>query len=87
MITHVFLMNEAIENGMCLHIYSFPSCAFLEYQTSRFVVHVPQANLVPLLAFFARIHFAKLPFHCLLREYLTGCRYFIHKDGIMLLAH
>ena len=39
--------------------YSFSSSTFLEYQTSRFYhTCTYEANLVPLLTFIARIHFA-----------------------------
>ena len=47
-------------SGMCLHIYSLPSSAFLKYQTSGF--YLPEANLIPLLTF-ERVHFAKFHFH------------------------
>ena len=59
--------------GICLHICSLTSFAFLEYQTSGFyhtseanlvpapeanLVPAPEANLVPLLIFIAQIHVA-----------------------------
>ena len=47
-------------SGMCLHIYSLPSSAFLKYKTSGFIV--PEANFIPLLTF-ERVHFAKFHFH------------------------
>ena len=47
-------------SGMCLHINSLPSSAFLKYQTSG--CYLPEANLIPLLTF-ERVHFAKFHFH------------------------
>ena len=47
-------------SGMCLHIYSLPSSAFLMYQTRGFIV--PEANLIPLLTF-EHVHFAKFHFY------------------------
>ena len=64
--------------GICLHIYSLPSSAFLKYQTSGFFI-VPEANLVPLLTF-ERVHFASFTFIIVFSaKYWTGHRFFIHK--------
>ena len=43
-------------SGMCLHIYSLPSSAFLKYQTSGFYCTYS-------LLTFERVHFAKFHFH------------------------
>ena len=47
-------------SGMCLHIYSLPSSAFLKYQLADFIV--PEANFIPLLTY-EHVHFAKFHFH------------------------
>ena len=64
-------------SGMCLHIYSLPSSAFLKYQTRGFIV--PEANLIPLLTF-ERMILCKvsLSSSCFSAKYWTGHRYF-HK--------
>ena len=47
-------------SGMCLHIYSLPSFAFLKYQTSGFYCTWSKSH--PLLTF-KHVHFAKFHFH------------------------
>ena len=60
---------------MCLHIYSFPSSAFLKIQTSGFYY---TSSIIPLLTF-ERAHFAvSLSSKCFSAKYWTGHRYFIH---------
>ena len=56
-------------SGMCLHIYSLPSSAFLKYQIPDFIV--PEANLIPLLTF-ERVCFAKFHFHLSIFPRNTG---------------
>ena len=56
-------------SGMCLHIYSLPSSAFLKYQTRGFFV--PEANLIP-LSTFERVYFAKFYFHLSVFPQNTG---------------
>ena len=47
-------------SGMCLHIYSLPSSAFLTIKLPDFIV--PEANHIPMLTF-ERVHFVKFHFH------------------------
>ena len=51
-----------IPSGMCLHVYSLPSAAFLKLSIKFVDFIVPEANLIPLLTL-ERVHFAKFHFH------------------------
>ena len=65
-------------SGMCLHIYSLPSSAFLRYQTSRF--YCTWSKFHPLVDIRActlcKVSLSSL---CFSAKYWTGHQYFIHK--------
>ena len=64
--------------GMCLHIYSLPSSAFLKYHTSRFYCTWSKSHpLVDIRACtLCKVSLSSL---CFSAKYWTGHRYFIHK--------
>ena len=65
-------------SGMCLHIYSLPSSAFLKYQTSGFYCTWSKFHhLVDISACtLCKVSLSSL---CFSAKYWTGHRYFIHK--------
>ena len=66
------------QSGMCLHIYSFPSSAFLKYQTSGIYCTWSKSHpLVDIRAcILCKVSLSSL---CFSAKYWTGHQYFIHK--------
>ena len=65
-------------SGMCLHVYSLKSSAFLKYQTSRF--YCTRSKSYPRVDIRARTPCkVSLSSLCFSEKYWTGHRYFIHR--------
>ena len=68
-------------SGMCLHIYSLPSSAFLKYQTRGFYCSWSKVDIRAWSLCKASLSSLSL---CFSAKYLTGHRYF-HKSGVYCL--